>query len=453
VDIALADPVSVEGRVVDRTGRPIEGARVVVSNDNPNRRPPDGFPTPRARTDREGRFLLDWLAPGQQELRASVFGQEGLGRASVRILCPPGELTKTELVLDPGLTISGRLVDDGGKPLSDWMVDAIPEPLGSGTRRQARTNGEGRFIVANLDSNYVYTLRPWAQSELASPPRVERAGVEPGSKDVEIVVTASTLADAHVCGRFLDREGHSPSNAQLLYTPEGSRESWFVRVDPRTGAFDQQLRPGRYRLCAGSGGRTLLQTDWFELGAKQTKDMGILALTALGRLELEVSGVPDAERTRLPFLLDREDCGTERLQFDGGMIRSREILPGTWNLSLHGDWILNPRPIEIREGETTRVECAVERGFRISVDILFPDPSAKWTTLTLKALKEQGGAVQSETEWSRIAMHDGRVQVYGLSLPAGTFVLEALTDTGLRASARIEVGPETTSQPTTIVLR
>ena len=454
VDVVLNDPVSVEGRVLDRAGRPVEGARVDISNEHPGVAPFDGFPTPHHKADRDGHFLLNWLAPGAQELRASASQHPELGRANVQVLCPPGVRTSTELVLDPGLTITGRVVDESGKPLVGWIVTAVPEPRDTPRHEQAHTDGEGRFVIANLDSDHVYTLRPCVLGEIASPARADRPNVEAGSKDVEIVVPASIRADAHVRGRFLGRDGRSPADIHLEYRPEGSNESWYITVDPESGAFDQGLRPGRYQVSAIRGGQILLETEFFDLRAEETKDIGTLVPGALGRLELRLSGVPEAELARLEAWLDRDGHGSERLQLEQGVFRSREVLPGTWSLWLYGNWIVHPRPVELHEGETTRIECAAERGFEVPIDFTFADPDAKWTTLTLHVVNEKGESVQREMTWNRRALLHGRVHVFELSLPAGAFVLDVRTDTGLRASERIEVGPETSSKPTTtIVLR
>jgi hypothetical protein len=270
---------------------------------------------------------------------------------------------------------------------------------------------------------------------------------------VEIFVPVSTQSDARVRGRFLGRDGRPPADVKLLYEPDGSRESWYVQVDPETGAFEQTLRPGRCRLWAENGGRTVLRTELFDLAAKETRDLGILALGELGRLELRLPGVPEADLARLYLFLNREGCGSERLQIDGDVFRSREILPGTWTLENLDSWIIRPRPVEIREGETASIECAAERGFEVSVDCAFADAGAKWATLSTRVLDDQGKTVQRGGTWFPKALEHGRVHLYGLTLPAGTFVLEASTDTGLRASARIEVGQETGSKPaTTIVL-
>jgi len=51
-------------------------------------------------------------------------------------------------------------------------------------------------------------------------------------------------------------------------------------------------------------------------------------------------------------------------------------------------------------------------------------------------------------------MQDGKVRLFGIVLPAGRFRIDARTDSGLRGSATIEVGPgHVQGAPTVIELR
>ena len=89
LELVLEPPLLLRGRVVDgRAGRPVEGARVLLS------RP--GFPSCQGRTGPGGAFLLRPWAPGKWTLQ--VFGPGGAKKTRILDL-PPGGGGEVRLVL------------------------------------------------------------------------------------------------------------------------------------------------------------------------------------------------------------------------------------------------------------------------------------------------------------------------------------------------------------------
>jgi hypothetical protein len=180
----------------------------------------------------------------------------------------------------------------------------------------------------------------------------------------------------------------------------------------------------------------------------------VLSPGALGQLELVLTGVSEAELEHARPRLNREGHATEHLTLERGVLRSRTITPGKWSISLHHPgWFLRESLVDVAAGGTTRVELAPERGYEVRVDCSFADPEAPWTTLSSNAIDERGGVLQIGNVWFRSAMQDGRIRLHGLLLPAGRFVIEASTDTGLKGSLPVDAGPGSAVGSKELVLR
>jgi hypothetical protein len=361
-------------------------------------------------------------------------------------------------VLDPGLTITGRVVDGKGTPLADWMVDAKPHPYGRVYPRQASTDGEGRFTLANLDSDYLYDLEARERKEFARPASAAMPGVVPGTKEVEIVVKDLPGANAHVHGRVIDADGHPPADAKLLYYPEKSDSGWYVEFDGTSGEFTSgRLAAGKCDLRVMRGGQTVLRTSLIELHPDETAEVGELRIASPGHLELTFVGVPATDLHELHPDLNRDGYNTESLSLEEGSFHSRALGPGRWVLDMSWGfmgWFIRSTEIEIRPGETTRVELHPVPGHAVSFDCSFADPDAKWTLLSLEVKDEDGEIVRTFKGWERSSMREGKLHIDWMTLPAGRFEIEARTDTGMRGSVAFEVGAGSANGATNaIVLR
>src|SRR5687768_11509480 len=102
-------------------------------------------------TDNEGRYEIKDLPAGRYNITASKggfspgsFGQRRPGEPGTPIDLSDGQTAeKVNFVLARGGVIAGRIVDDGGEPVSGTMVAAMRYQFVQGTRRLVPANGEG----------------------------------------------------------------------------------------------------------------------------------------------------------------------------------------------------------------------------------------------------------------------------------------------------------------------
>jgi len=251
-----ASAVTFRGRVVDRAGVPVAGAVITprgVRRADSARFGPLDFVDPVAVTDSAGRFDLpsdeDW--PGLvAEVRArtkapAVFS--GVSPDSV-----------TELVLDDGATVSGRVARDGrpasGIALGLVQLDRNAESFVS--QDTIGTNAQGEFLFTNVPSSQDYAL--FALSETTAPLAVQTALVtvgEPGS--VRRVPDLDLVPGHTLRGKVVVRGSRKlPAGVQLTVFRSLSKDALRVRVGPDGTFVVQGLPTESLRLrCSASGYR------------------------------------------------------------------------------------------------------------------------------------------------------------------------------------------------------
>src|SRR5439155_9322010 len=111
----------------------------------------------RAVTEADGTFVLAGLEPGPQRLNASASGYGGTQRMA------EAGAEKVEIVLPPTGSVTGVVVDDGGRPVEVFEVNAQPVEEGDGNGGFIRSPGfdqvassAGRFVLEDLtEGTYV----------------------------------------------------------------------------------------------------------------------------------------------------------------------------------------------------------------------------------------------------------------------------------------------------------
>lgn len=429
VEILLARPARVRGRVLDARRQPVSGATIRSGEEVQGGWFHDDFPPSRARSDERGEFLLECLAPGPQILYAEALSAR-LGRANVGVTCQEGAETRCELVLDPGLVITGRVVDREGNALVGWVVDDRPIPYGTSYPRQDKTDAEGRFLIANV-GDCPHELHVRAPDEWTEPRA--KATAAPGEEKL-IVVERTELPSGFVTGRLLLADGQAPQDVELVIRAEGSAEGYFVEFDRRDGSFEHgPLLAGPKRISVLRGGRTLAETEPFEVLAGAKVDVGTVTIRELGSVELVVNGFPAEAALGLRPVLNREGHQSELFRLVEGALRVLDVAAGTWTLTFgEREIFVPPTKVEVVSGELARVEARPVVADRLAMQLVFPE-GASWGRIELHLLDdaetELGGATLAPFELDERSLRFG--------LPPGGVSVRARTDTGLEASGWI----------------
>ena len=167
----------IEGEVVDEEGSAVAGVSVSAiftprSQDATQTAAPRYWRTPigighATTTDEGGRFRLVGLAPGAWKVSAKQEGRIRRSEDAIVDVSAGEERGDLRFVLASGLSISGRLVTDSGRPLTKTWVYARfngkPTPTDGGGKTSARTNQEGEFELQGLrPGKYILaTSLPW----------------------------------------------------------------------------------------------------------------------------------------------------------------------------------------------------------------------------------------------------------------------------------------------------
>lgn len=196
-DVALSPGHRARGRVLDRSGAPIAGARVAANADTFTLGLPAIAEQVVQRTDEQGRFELAHLGPGHHHVLSVV--EDGYGTLVFDF--PDDEAARAvvefgDLVLEPARRVVGRFVDPEGRPMSGWNVELDGENADRGrfggkledvagrraSVRSCVTDERGRFGFDDLCAGE-YTILGWIKGSKAY---AERAFTAAGETVVDL---------------------------------------------------------------------------------------------------------------------------------------------------------------------------------------------------------------------------------------------------------------------------
>lgn len=242
VELALEPSATLSGIVVDGAGRAVAGARIL--SDPPRDRV---FPSPwtAAVSGPDGRFRLTGLRPsGAYRLTA---GRAGFVRTEKTArTAPAGQPSETvRIVLEEGQAVSGRVVDESGRPLAGAVVRLANM---SGEEHSGESDGDGKFQIRHL--------RPGRYDLIAMHPEASAAqlsGIEiPAGQPVVDLGDVELPAGGVIEGLVVDAKGAPVAGAMISASSEGRRgfESFHDLRSAEDGTFriPALRRGGRYDL-------------------------------------------------------------------------------------------------------------------------------------------------------------------------------------------------------------
>ncbi len=180
--IDLAEPGSIQGEVLDPSGKPVRGARVAAGI-VPAYLPAGALPSGMVVTDAKGRFTLTGLSPGQVEVEAyAVDVGRGVARVNVSVGRPTTgvsvRLVKMASQDDP--TISGSVAVTLGERGSGDDLDVVIVQVAAGSEAE-RAGLRARDVIWAVDGVDVSSMGN-ARARLSGPAgsdvvvEVERGG-------------------------------------------------------------------------------------------------------------------------------------------------------------------------------------------------------------------------------------------------------------------------------------
>lgn len=452
-EFLLSEGVTVRGRVIDPESRPLAGIEVSIADHRSlvSREP-------KAITGEDGTFRIEALPPGPLPIRTG--NRIGVGSfpyvdTSALLTGAEGEEVEWNVALKLRGEIRGRLIDDTGAPLVDWPVNPYPStPVGL-----CRTDRDGRFVIAGCeDREYriqVFPRQKWRSetngADAVADPRLARPGVE----EVTFTVRAPTLPSAFVTGILVDGDG-TPLGGQTVVVTGSGRAS----TESKTGRFEVgPLAAGEHRIVRSlqqmiNAHQSSSPLASFVVEEGQTLDLGEIKAPATGSVLVRILPPRDHDLRQATVEIRREDAPDVRhASFDvsGDLESPRVKLPlGRYFLSVRGAGVAGERiPFTVEADHTTLLDVPVHAGATVRLRVV--DSKAKEVTdkFVLTVFDASGNPLLYENHRWTTALDDGSRE---LRLAAGTYEIEARTETGRTGRGRVRLA-RGTEFPGCLVIR
>ncbi|MEW6745459.1 MAG: sigma-70 family RNA polymerase sigma factor [Planctomycetota bacterium] len=428
LDIYLEFPAEVSGLITTADGKAAQGVRVQVG------RYWDPMSS-AAKTDSEGRFLLEEVAPGEIHIEAD--GEER-GKASGTVFASSGEEARWDAVLSAGLQILGRVVDDSDSPIAgcvSWARPMRPEDVeGEFYERDGKSDATGRFVIKNVKEvpHLVELLVPGCRISPAS-----QRNVVPGQGEVLFRIPRDYLSPATITGIVTDSEGKPLANIHVSASHATLGSSGMVSTQSDTGRFTLDRLPcGTYRLRFMALGRPDFLTPPHDVSPGERWDAGEIRFPVPGRLIVHLrreAGAPGSDPYLVLSSLDGH-APAHMLEPHGDTASSQPVVPGRYALTVTGPDIAHSRHVvEVRAEETTELEVLLRAGYQKTLRL----------HLEGEELPTAVHVVLSNAAGESIAEYDVHAfeTVYDLvvSLCPGHYQVEATTRSGRRTTSELEI--------------
>ncbi|WP_157000874.1 collagen binding domain-containing protein [Agromyces laixinhei] len=305
---------SITGVVTGEAGALLEGVRVQLFLCDPDFDPLEqrdcwnllwGEGT-EGSTAADGSFSIENLAPGtyravihpQVQTAQYVYeywdGADSLENAT-DITVTAGEAAAIAPTLELGATVSGRVVDETGQPVSGGYVYAYLSSDLNSTRGGASVAADGRYTITGLPSGeYVFKAGPgWgSESELVDEYWQDVYDVDAAAR-VDLVAGQSFAADFELnAGAVIEgtvaAEGAPVEGVEVTATYVGASTSWIEPVTAVTGA------DGTYRLAGIQDGEYVVGFSDFDGEWAQQYWHGATDRASSTRLDLSPGDVAES---------------------------------------------------------------------------------------------------------------------------------------------------------------
>lgn len=270
--LSLAPPAILEGRALDAsTLKPVPRVRLEVAS---------GSGRFTARTGSDGRYRVRGLRPGSATVRAEEPRHVPWTRHSVPI--EKGASRTLDVLLTRGATLSGRVVDEDGRPVAGAGVSLLSSSESS-LDAAVRLRGEASRLRTRPDGSFTATRLPPGENQRLSVqhPEFERGtvgGISLVAGGTRSGVVVTIRRGVVLTGRVSDPDGNPIAGAEVSagrsFSVRSSSGGSLTRVRvemmeaPRTarsggdGAFELRgLAPGGVSVTVKAPGRATETVD------------------------------------------------------------------------------------------------------------------------------------------------------------------------------------------------
>lgn len=320
INFTVSEGVSLNGRVLDLSGRPVPAAAVVCRSMNSR----SGFGTANysiASTDADGTFTMGFRSEGVAALLVVPPGLPesffpavpvGEGRTHDLRLTEPASLSGRVVhpdgtpAADVDLSLSGRYAPDGGTPNYAGATKSWNEAeISTAYNRQATTGRDGRYSFTDLpaapDLLLDFNKRPEGDGMIGVKLFTEDLGpIAPGGRRTwdSTLLAASELMT--IRGRLLGMHSGKPVDGVVAYENTRTREGSVVPGDLRKGgAYELKLTtPGTYELWgrhssnAGDNGQEARDSIPWVAGTTRTLDIRVPDPFIMSISVIDTEGLP-----------------------------------------------------------------------------------------------------------------------------------------------------------------
>ena len=373
-DLQLVHGVTLEGRVADEAGGPIEGAKVATRYPGPLGRGMGSLK--KTETDAEGRFTLPNVMPGRVELRVSKDGFVPYGERLAEEVVDGQTFEVAQITLSKGGVVTGRVTFPDGEPAPDVFVRASIDLVALGGLAMAggavdtshgasgTTDADGRFELSGLKESVFVVRASLSGEDDTWQAKVDgvRPGGDPLRLELERLLTLS--------GRVEDTEGNPIPAFRITAKQTGSGGMFGIGAETSDASFEdeegkfelERLSAGDWEVLALADGLARSETKVVTLPTVdelvfQLQPAASVAGVVLDTADQPVAGAKVQLELDLNAMVEMQRTGTapEARTDAEGRFLLEGLDPGAASvLATHqGFASSSPEPVEVFAGETT----------------------------------------------------------------------------------------------------